>query len=167
MQKYVETLGIEESHRLNVRLLGLQGGIALGKSILQSLNEQGPNGSHPNDKSRPPWCVCGKCEEMGNPTGNVCCGHREGCISTFERFHLLCTNHSVLTVAIHNRADIMADPISYSPSSYRKAAYRQYILWVYGYLGRGNRRVIPSCVVMCIRRWYPAPDGVYLGFKEY
>ena len=54
-------------------------------------------------------------------------------------------------VAIHNRADIMADPINYSPASYRKAAYGQYILKEYGHLGRGNHRIIPSCVVWCVR----------------
>ena len=60
----------------------------------------------------------------------------------------------VLSVAIHNRADIRADPIDYSPASYRKAAYRQFIL---GYLGRRNRRVVPSCVVLAIRPMYPSP----------
>ena len=74
---------------------------------------------------------------------------------------------SVLTVAIHNHADIMDDPINYSPASYRKAAYRQYILKEHGHLGRGNRRIIPSCVVRCVRDKYPAPDGLYLGFRVY
>ena len=35
-------------------------------------------------------------------------------------------------------------------TAFRKAAYRQYILWVYDYLGRGNRRVAPSCVILKI-----------------
>ena len=103
---------------------------------------------------------------MQTPRENKCCGHRT-CTTTFEDFHLICLEHSVLTVAIHNRADIMADPINYSPASYRKAAYRQYILKEYGHLGRGNRRIIPSCVVWCVRDKYPAPDGQYLGFREY
>lgn len=38
----------------------------------------------------------------------------------------------VLTVAILNRTDIRADPIDYIPASYRKAAYRQYILGMHG-----------------------------------
>ena len=100
------------------------------------------------------------------PRENMCCRNQQ-CVTAYDNFHLICTKHAVLTVAIHNRADIYADPIDYSPASYRKAAYRQYILWVYGYLGRGNRRVIPSCIVWCIRTWYPAPDGVYMGFREY
>lgn len=69
-------------------------------------------------------------------------------------------------VAIHQRADIRADPISYSPESFHTAAYRQYILWVYKKLGRGNRRMCPSCVVMAIREWYPSPTGMYMGYKD-
>ena len=53
----------------------------------------------------------------------------------------------------------MGDRPNYGPSGYRKAAYRQYIIATYGYLGRGIRRVAPSCVVRCIRRWYPSHDG--------
>ena len=87
-----------------------------------------------------------------------------GLSTTFDDFHIICLEHSVLTVAIHNRADIYADPIDYSPASYRKASYRQYILKEYGHLGRGNRRVLPSSVVWCVRNKYPAPEG---GFKEY
>ena len=31
--------------------------------------------------------------------------------------------------------------------SYRFAGYKQYIFWVYNYLGKGVRKVIPSCAV--------------------
>ena len=110
--------------------------------------------------------MCGNCRPMGTPTEDVCC-HKNPCITRHEEFYLLCVNYLVLTVAILGRVDIRADPIDYSPSSYRKAAYRQYIYWIHGYLGRGNRRVIPSCVVLAIRRWFPSPTGVYMGFREY
>ena len=45
------------------------------------------------------------------------------------------------------------------------AAYRQFIHWTYSRLGRGIRRVIPSCVVAAVRREFPEADGVYTGFK--
>ena len=52
------------------------------------------------------WCVCGWCRPMQTPRENKCYGYRT-CTTTFEDFHLICLEHSVLMVAIHNRADIM------------------------------------------------------------
>ena len=51
-------------------------------------------------------------------------------------------------------------------SNYRYAAYRQYIWWVYGRLGRKRRKVIPACVVLAIRKQFPEADGNYTGFKD-
>ena len=48
--------------------------------------------------------------------------------------------------------------------SFRHAAYRQFILWVYGRLHREDRRVVPSCCVKAIRQKYPDPSGHYKGF---
>ncbi len=33
-------------------------------------------------------------------------------------------------------------------------------------LGRKERRVLPSCVVIAIRAKYPSPTGEYRGFQE-
>ena len=74
---------------------------------------------------------------------------------------------NVLSIAIINRSDTFVEPVDYSKSSYRKAAYRQFILWRQGHLGRGNRKVVPSSVVWSVRNRFPAPDRMYLGFKEY
>ena len=48
----------------------------------------------------------------------------------------------------------------------RLAAYRQFTWWTYNRLGKGNRRVIPYCVVWAIRREYPEESGNYTGFKD-
>ena len=158
LEEYVQSLFEEDARKLCCRVLCGRGGISLAKSILDT--DDGPE--NPVGDDRVPWCVCGNCREMDTPTENV-----SNRVTNYEHFFNICLDHMVLSVAIHNRADIRADPIDYSPASYRKAAYRQFILWAHGYLGRGNRRVVPSCVVLSIRRWYPSPTGIYLGFKEY
>ena len=135
--------------------------------MAQSLLERAPS-----DPSEPPhphyiqpsWCKCGKCTIMDTDEENICC-KRQSCITLYRHFFNICLDQQVLVVAIHQRSDIRAETICYSPESFRKAAYRQYILWKYKKLGRGNRRVCPSCVVNCIREWYPSPNGQYMGFR--
>ena len=69
-------------------------------------------------------------------------------------------------VCIKARCDIRADDFNFSMESFRKAAYRQFVLWRFGKLGRGVRKVVPSYAVLSIRRIYPSPDGQYMGFRE-
>ena len=70
----------------------------------------------------------------------------------------------VLGLANQFRHDVMASHEGHDNAARRHDAYRQFILWTYGRLGRGIRRVIPSCVVWRIRDRYPSPDGYYVGF---
>ena len=100
---------------------------------------------------------------MPLPAENVCCT----CITTSESFESAVLDNRVLSIAIVSRSDIFADDPDYGPASYQKAAYRQWVMWQHGYLGRYNRKFIPSCVMRAVRRRYPAPDINYLGFKEY
>ena len=52
---------------------------------------------------------------------------------------------------------------------YRHIAYRQYVRWVCGYVGKNIRVVIPSCAVSCIRAHFPPPGDednfVFTGFR--
>ena len=50
--------------------------------------------------------------------------------------------------------------------NWRFAAYRSYIYWVYGKLERRKRKVIPSCVVIAIRKAFSVESGVYEGYHE-
>ena len=50
--------------------------------------------------------------------------------------------------------------------SYRYAAYRQFCWFIHSRLGKGVRKVIPSCVVSKIREVYPSEDGKYTGYKD-
>ena len=47
-------------------------------------------------------------------------------------------------------------------------AYRFTLEWILKgrRLGRGNRRVLPSCLVAAVRSKFPSPDGTFVGFKE-
>ena len=71
----------------------------------------------------------------------------------------------MLELAIRARCDLRVELLDFSMTSFRKAGYRQFILWEHGYLGKGNRRVIPSCAVKMMRNQYPSPDNVYMGFR--
>ena len=111
------------------------------------------------------WCVCGRCADMATVRENVCCGQREY-FTTQEYFRATALDHNVLQLQIRLHADYRADVPNFHANGYRKAAYRQYTLSQYGYLGRGIRRVAPSCVVRCVRNWFPSPDGVYMGYRS-
>ena len=71
-----------------------------------------------------------------------------------------------LELCIRNTSDIRNDREDTSSTAFRKAAYGQFILSRYGYLGKGNRRVCPSCVVLKKRQRYPSVTGVYMGYRE-
>ena len=64
---------------------------------------------------------------------------------------------------IHN---LRGDKHSLCNRSYRFAAYKQYIWWVYGWLGKHKRRIIPSCVIWAIRDKLPEPNEQYISFTE-
>ncbi len=88
----------------------------------------------------PPWCKCGVCIDMGNDDENKCCGRRV-CITSYVMFKKLCLDRDVLKLNIVARCDLRADNMEFSTNAFRKAAYRQMVLWKYGRLGVGNRRI--------------------------
>ena len=111
------------------------------------------------------WCVCRHCRPMPQEVENKCCKLRT-CITTTARFEKLCLDQDVLQLCVRNMGEVRNDRDDNSTRSFRKAAYRQFILARHGHLGKGNRRVCPSCVVMKIRQHYPSQTGVYMGYRE-
>ena len=63
-------------------------------------------------------------------------------VTTLEFFQSTVLDMNVLSLSILNHSDP-----DYTPSGYWKATHRQWVFWNHRYMGRANRRVIPSCVV--------------------
>ena len=97
---------------------------------------------------------------------NKCCG-KKSCVTSYKMFRNIVLDREVLNKAIRARCDIRVEVADFEMNSYRKAAYRQYILWKYGKLGKGNRRVCPSWGVRLVRQTYPSSDGEYMGFRRH
>ena len=57
---------------------------------------------------------------------------------------------NVLDIAMRFREDMLALNNVRNNENVRHAAYRQYILWQYGHLGKG----------------YPSPNGIYTGYRS-
>lgn len=112
------------------------------------------------------WCVCGHCHPMPQTIENKCC-KQKNCITLTTRFSKLCLDVDVLELCLRNTREIRNDREDNSTRSFRKAASRQFILARHGYLGKGNRRGCPSCVVIKIRQKFPSITGVYMGYREH
>ena len=55
----------------------------------------------------------------------------------------------------------MSDPpVGGGGPFYRFIAYRQYISWNFGWLGKDTK--IPSCIVQKIWKTFPTPDNIYV-----
>ena len=124
--------------------------------------DPGPSGSAPLVE----WCVCGQCRPIPQAIENKCFQQRN-CITTSARFGKLCLDPDVLQPCIRNMGDIRNDRQHNSARAFRKASYRLFILPRHRHLGRGNRRVCPSCVVLKIRARFPSVTGVCMGCREH
>ena len=73
-----------------------------------------------------------------------------------------------MRVARNFRNDVYAMPQEEEEAdenkAMRHAGYRQFVLWQFGKLGKGNRSVIPSCCIWKIRDKYRDPFDQYTGF---
>ena len=55
---------------------------------------------------------------------------------------------------------------SVSTKNYRYISYRHFTWWVHNKLKKHVRRRLPACALRVIRERFPAPDGIYVGFKH-
>ena len=125
------------------------------------------------------WCQCGNCCIEKREIDCLCCQEVDAlnpkfdeenvsCIANSTEFKILCTRKSVLENVLVGLHEIKGDCLEekWSNRSLRYAAYKQFVWWVFKYLGKGNRRVLPSCVLWKIRGMYPQPDNDYVLFSE-
>ena len=128
-------------------------------------------------KGNTSWCVCGKCRCMETEEESKCC--REAgevpddyfsnlvCITENGNFGAVCLQREVLKTVLRMLNNMRGDNINISNRSLRYAGYRQYTWWVHNRLGRGVRKVIPSCAIWAIRDAYPEIGNLrYAPFQE-
>ena len=101
----------------------------------------------PNNCS-PDWCECSNCRPMQTETENTCCGQKpEFCKSDTPGFEITIFDQQVFRLSMLHRNDLLAEAN----------------LAQYGRLGKGVRRIMPSCLVLKISRYFPDPEGQYMG----
>lgn len=120
------------------------------------------------------WCDCQNCKKETREIDCLCCqevaalnlkfdNSSIACILDSQEFSTLCLNEYVLKnvlTGLHvSRGDYLENECT--NRSLRYAAYKQFIWWIFKSLGKGNRRVIPSCVIWKIRDTFPECDGQY------
>ena len=79
---------------------------------------------------------------------------------------MVCLEKSVLGTNLMTISIYTGNNFTHDNIKYRFSAYKKYISWIYGYLGKHARRVIPSCVVWAIRTKYPSEDGKFVRISK-
>ncbi|XP_065148371.1 P2X purinoceptor 7-like [Paramisgurnus dabryanus] len=116
---------------------------------------------------------------MPSEPENICCQEvqqvtrrlqqleeRPTCMVDHPGFEPVCLNVFSLQNACNiYRADYGPLRLRGIEHRYRFLAYRSFVSWCWGFLGWKIRVVIPSCVVLRIRREFPDAQGTYGGFK--
>ncbi|XP_046855134.1 uncharacterized protein LOC124448167 [Xenia sp. Carnegie-2017] len=135
------------------------------------------------------WCTCGHCQIMDRHEECICCkeiaacrdineesAEFEGidvpeCITDNPVFQNLCLNYWVLRLAWSQYKQQYGKSAFEGPEHKRQrhVAYRQFVRWCWGILGKEIRNPLPSCAVCCIRAYFPPPgleeDFVFKGFE--
>nr|XP_019922745.2 P2X purinoceptor 7 [Crassostrea gigas] len=147
----------------------LKASIAAGPEYMQRFvmgQQQATGQVSGSSNSNVPWCSCGVCHIIDDPRMNICC-RQSPCITSKPEFRNLCLRHDVLEVAnILNWSYRTNQDPSFSMSTFRNQAYRNFILWQHGRLGAGRRIPVPACVCRTVRQRFPEPNGQYTGYHS-
>ncbi|KAM7291921.1 uncharacterized protein ISCGN_025219 [Ixodes scapularis] len=89
------------------------------------------------------------------------------CITGDELFGLVCLDERLLDIAYEKLK--IYEPAYLEPAArdrnkkYRFTAYKEFVWWIWGRLGRRRRVRLPCCVVGRIREQFPS--ATYTGFQ--
>ena len=89
-------------------------------------------------------------------------------VTESKEFEMLCRNEIVLKILLAGLHKSKGDYLEriMSNRSLRYADYEQFIWWVFNYLGKRNRRVIPSYALWKIRNCFLKPNVDYVNHSE-
>ena len=90
----------------------------------------------------------------------------ETCICLNDNFAAVCLHPEVLKATLGGLNNLRGDRMIIENRSLRYAGYRLFTWWAHNRLGKGVRKVIPSCSVWAIRDKFPEPDKLYVPFQE-
>ncbi|XP_060072401.1 P2X purinoceptor 7-like [Ylistrum balloti] len=122
------------------------------------------------------WCLCGNCSLMPTIEECRCCSEIHSvlntkddipgiqCITDHPGFGPVCLDIYVLRTSYFQYRQLHGE-IPECPERYRYTAYRQFVRWCWGYLGKSIRVPLPACAVKIIRETFPAPNGNFKGFN--
>lgn len=133
------------------------------------------------------WCKCGKCALMEKTIESFCCHEKSleydeyedilkkveleefTCMTDLSAFQNNMLSRDVLYVDVSQYMEenwpLGDEELQQKHKLYRLASYRRCSRWIFGILGKKNRRVFPSCVYTRIRNEFPSPDGLYTHFR--
>ena len=120
-------------------------------------------------------CECDNCVDMKVEDETLCCIHSLSeehttffngakCIAETRGFSFVCLEKDVLETSLGAWERLVGDRRNVC-NRYRFIAYKQYIWWIYGRLGKDVRKRIPTCVLYKIRTIYPDPNNIYVPFS--
>ncbi|KAL3854917.1 hypothetical protein ACJMK2_014152 [Sinanodonta woodiana] len=120
------------------------------------------------------WCLCALCQVMPTTEESQCCqeiskakitGFNEvlQCITDHPGFLSVCLDPYVLETAYYQYRQQYDQHMEDSNERRRYVAYRQFVRWCWGFMGKEVRVPLPACAVNKIRQAFPS--DTYTGFK--
>ncbi|KAK0134322.1 hypothetical protein N1851_030115 [Merluccius polli] len=115
------------------------------------------------------WCLCSHCAPMDTEIESVCCREFQRCQFLLDEISESEEDTDVCVVEHPSFAPHMDSGVLETYFRIPKVNWKhKFLEWVLQgeRLGRGNRVVLPACVVQAIRLKYPASDGQYCRHQE-